>query len=145
MLNWCTPISGEGLKPLGFNCSFIYMIQMHMYAFSHSRKHNGLCHVILSTVPSSIFIHMYSWLAGTHPNDSGINDCVQSPSSKPCIIMRANTATDIRTKILQWYGVPNGWVLVEAEHMIRVCRRDLKAASIRQLTVKWHTIANGDG
>jgi len=50
-----------------------------------------------------MFIHMHSLLV-THRNDSGINDCVQSPGSKPCIDKRANTASDMRSKILQWYG-----------------------------------------
>jgi hypothetical protein len=59
---------------------------------------------------------MYSSGMVTHGNNLDINDCVQSPSSKPCIIMRANTATDIGTKILQWYGVPDGWLLVVRTH-----------------------------
>lgn len=65
----------------------------------------------LQYLPLYSFTCTHDWSV-THPSDLGINDCVQSPGSKPCIIMRANTATDIRTKILQWYGVPNGWVLV---------------------------------
>lgn len=71
----------------------------------------------------------------THLVDSGINGCVQTRGSEPCLSRRAITATDMnsgmRHRVVGYAAMGR-----EEKHKKRACQRDLKATSIRQLTVK---------
>jgi len=78
--------------------------------------------------PIQLFSHIHSHV--THQDHLVINNRVRSPGSKPCIDMRANATMGI-TKILVVWGTERLAVrCCGVEHMIRVCRRDLKATSI---------------